>query len=159
DEVEEQERSARPVLEVGDGNFIELVPPTAAAASRAAAKPPKKAPRASAGPATPGGVFTLPALDLLNEAPVVITEYDREKLKRNAELLKKNLDEFGVTGDVVAVRPGPVITMYEFKPGPGEKIARIESLSSDLALALSAESVRIAPIPGKNVIGIEIPNE
>lgn len=150
--AEDEQPASRSTLEIGGGSLIEVVPP-------AQKKAPKKQTRSSNTVTARDGKFTLPGLELLSIVPEITTEYDKEKLKRNAELLKKNLEEFDVEGDVVAVRPGPVITMYEFKPGPGMKISRIESLSSDLALALSAESVRIAPIPGKSVVGIEIPNE
>jgi S-DNA-T family DNA segregation ATPase FtsK/SpoIIIE len=80
-------------------------------------------------------------------------------LLANAKILEKRLEDFGVQGRVVEVRPGPVITMYEYEPAPGIKINKIVSLSDDLALALRAISVRIvAPIPGKAAVGIEIPN-
>jgi S-DNA-T family DNA segregation ATPase FtsK/SpoIIIE len=77
----------------------------------------------------------------------------------NARILEKKLLDYGVEGKVVEVRPGPVITVYEFEPAPGVKVSRIVNLADDLALALSAISIRIvAPIPGKSVVGIEIPN-
>ncbi|GAF77881.1 unnamed protein product, partial [marine sediment metagenome] len=76
-----------------------------------------------------------------------------------SKLLEKKLDDFGVQGKVVAVLPGPVITTFEYEPAPGVKINRIVNLADDLALALRAISIRIvAPIPGKAVIGIELPN-
>jgi S-DNA-T family DNA segregation ATPase FtsK/SpoIIIE len=77
----------------------------------------------------------------------------------NSRILEKKLADFGVMGRVVTVHPGPVITMYEFEPAPGVKVNRITNLSDDLALALRALSIRIiAPIPGKSVVGIEVPN-
>ena len=77
----------------------------------------------------------------------------------NSRILEKKLADFGVAGRVVTVHPGPVITMYEFEPAPGVKVNRITNLSDDLALALRALSIRIiAPIPGKSVVGIEVPN-
>jgi S-DNA-T family DNA segregation ATPase FtsK/SpoIIIE len=77
----------------------------------------------------------------------------------NSRILEKKLADFGVEGKVVEVKPGPLITMYELEPAPGVKITRVTNLSDDLALALRAPSIRIiAPIPGKAVIGIEIPN-
>jgi DNA segregation ATPase FtsK/SpoIIIE, S-DNA-T family len=80
-------------------------------------------------------------------------------LHANSLILQKKLADFGVDGEVVAVRPGPVITMYEFKPADGVKVRRIVMLADDLAMALRAVSVRIlAPIPGESVVGIEIPN-
>jgi S-DNA-T family DNA segregation ATPase FtsK/SpoIIIE len=106
------------------------------------------------------GEFKLPSLDLLIEPPVETeTEIQRESLEMNARRVEKKLADFGVDGEVVEILPGPVITMYEFKPAPGVKISKVASLSDDLALALRAPSIRIvAPIPGKAAIGIEIPN-
>ncbi|MGD9034638.1 MAG: DNA translocase FtsK, partial [Desulfobacteraceae bacterium] len=106
------------------------------------------------------GEFKLPSLDLLNEPPAEEdTEIQRESLEMNARRVEKKLADFGVEGEVVEILPGPVITMYEFKPAPGVKISKVASLSDDLALALRAPSIRIvAPIPGKAAIGIEIPN-
>jgi S-DNA-T family DNA segregation ATPase FtsK/SpoIIIE len=106
------------------------------------------------------GEFTLPPLDLLDEPPVAKdVEIQRESLEMNARRLEKKLIDFAVEGEVVEILPGPVITMYEFKPAPGVKISKVASLSDDLALALRAPSIRIvAPIPGKAAIGIEIPN-
>ncbi len=106
------------------------------------------------------GEFKLPPLDLLNEPPGDRdTEFQRESLEMNARRVEKKLADFGVDGEVVEILPGPVITMYEFKPAPGVKISKVAGLSDDLALALRAPSIRIvAPIPGKAAIGIEIPN-
>ncbi|MCK7511069.1 MAG: hypothetical protein MZV70_48025 [Desulfobacterales bacterium] len=82
----------------------------------------------------------------------------RDSLVTNSRILEKKLSDFGVEARVVEVMPGPVITMYELEPAPGVKINKIVNLSDDLALALMAPSIRIiAPIPGKAVIGIEIP--
>ena len=84
---------------------------------------------------------------------------DDESLRMQSKLLEKKLEDFGVNGQVVAVSPGPVVTTYEYEPAPGVKINKVASLSDDLSLALRATSIRIvAPIPGKAVIGIEIPN-
>ena len=83
----------------------------------------------------------------------------RDNLITNSRILEKKLSDFGVEGRVTEVMPGPVITMYELEPAPGVKINKITNLADDLALALMAPSIRIiAPIPGKSVIGIEIPN-
>jgi S-DNA-T family DNA segregation ATPase FtsK/SpoIIIE len=82
-----------------------------------------------------------------------------ETLRRNSRLLEEKLADFGVKGRVVEVAPGPVVTVYEFKPAPGVKISKVAGLADDLALNLRATSIRIvAPIPGKAAIGIEIPN-
>lgn len=84
---------------------------------------------------------------------------DQERIRTDAELLETKLGYFGIKGEVMAIHPGPVITTYEYKPDPGIKISKIVNLADDLALALSAYSIRIvAPIPGKDVMGIEIPN-
>jgi DNA segregation ATPase FtsK/SpoIIIE, S-DNA-T family len=105
------------------------------------------------------GKFQLPPFTLLEEAPQKDTRVKRDHLITNSRILEKKLADFGVEARVVEVMPGPVITMYELEPAPGVKINRITNLSDDLALALMAPSIRIlAPIPGKSVIGIEIPN-
>jgi S-DNA-T family DNA segregation ATPase FtsK/SpoIIIE len=106
------------------------------------------------------GDFKLPSLDLLNELPEAKdVEIQRESLTMNARRLEKKLADYGVQGEVAEIHPGPVITMYEYKPAPGVKISKVAGLSDDLALALRAPSIRIvAPIPGKAAIGIEIPN-
>jgi len=85
---------------------------------------------------------------------------DSDQLIENSKILEKKFLDFGIQGEVSAIRPGPVITLYEFKPGAGIKLSRIAALVDDLSMALSAESVRIlAPLPGKSVVGIEIPSE
>jgi len=105
------------------------------------------------------GSYVLPPLSLLESPEQKEIKVDRESLLANAKILEKRLTDFGVEGKVVEVKPGPVITMFEYEPAPGVKINRIVSLSDDLALALRAISVRIvAPIPGKAAVGIEIPN-
>ncbi len=104
------------------------------------------------------GSFQLPALEFLKEADVELA-VDHEAIRRDAELLEQKLGYFGIKGEVMEVSPGPVITTFEYRPAPGIKISKIVNLADDLALALSALSIRIvAPIPGKDVIGIEIPN-
>ncbi|HWX76460.1 MAG TPA: DNA translocase FtsK 4TM domain-containing protein [Candidatus Acidoferrales bacterium] len=103
--------------------------------------------------------YKLPPSDLLDPPAGEQFKIDKETLHANSLILQKKLADFGVEGEVVAVRPGPVITMYEFKPAPGVKVRRIVMLADDLAMALRAVSVRIlAPIPGESVVGIEIPN-
>jgi S-DNA-T family DNA segregation ATPase FtsK/SpoIIIE len=104
-------------------------------------------------------VFQLHPLSLMEDAPQKDARVKRDALVTNSRILEKKLSDFGVEGRVVEVMPGPVITMYELEPAPGVKINKIVNLSDDLALALMAPSIRIlAPIPGKSVIGIEIPN-
>jgi S-DNA-T family DNA segregation ATPase FtsK/SpoIIIE len=106
------------------------------------------------------GDFKLPPLSLLDEVPPSQgEEVQRESLRMNAFRLEGKLRDFGVEGEVVEIVPGPLITMYEFKPAPGIKISKVSSLADDLALNMRASNIRIvAPIPGKSAIGIEIPN-
>jgi DNA segregation ATPase FtsK/SpoIIIE, S-DNA-T family len=100
-----------------------------------------------------------PGLDLLDYQESDDTLVDPKTIEANAQILENKLADFGVEGHVVNAYPGPVITMYEFQPAPGIKVSQIANLSNDLAMAMSAESIRIlAPIPGKSVVGIEIPN-
>ena len=127
------------------------------AAKKAAKKPP--APPEQFKLPEVGEGYKLPPLELLDPADGEQVKVDTETLQANSLILQKKLEDFGVEGEVVAVRPGPVITMYEFKPAPGVKVRRIVMLADDLAMALRAVSVRIlAPIPGESVVGIEIPN-
>jgi S-DNA-T family DNA segregation ATPase FtsK/SpoIIIE len=106
------------------------------------------------------GPYKLPPVSLLDPVEKREIKIDKESAQLNARILEKKLKDYGIDGKVVEVRPGPVITMYEFEPAPGVKVSRIANLSDDLAMALSAVSIRIiAPIPGKAVVGIEIPNK
>jgi len=106
------------------------------------------------------GEYQLPALALLAE-PVVVHDaaaLSDEALEENARMLEAVLADFGVKGRIMAVRPGPVVTLYEFEPAAGVKSSRVISLSDDVARSMSAVAARIAVIPGRNVIGIELPN-
>ncbi len=101
----------------------------------------------------------IPSINLLDNPEKKSTSADEENLRMQSKLLEKKLVDFGVNGEVVAVTPGPVVTTFEYEPAPGVKINKIVNLTDDLALTLRAESIRVvAPIPGKAVIGIEIPN-
>ena len=104
--------------------------------------------------------YQLPGLELLeaHEVDGETSALDKDALAENARLLESVLADFGVQGDVVKVRPGPVVTLYEFEPAPGTKSSRIIGLSDDIARSMSAVSVRVAVIPGRNVMGIELPN-
>lgn len=103
--------------------------------------------------------FELPPLNLLAEPPPSKgAQLSNEALDQNAKLLERVLDDFGVTGQIVKVRPGPVVTLYELEPSPGTKSARVINLSDDIARSMSATAVRAAVVPGRNVIGIELPN-
>ncbi len=105
--------------------------------------------------------YNFPPLELLTEAPAVqkkASKIDRAALEHNAELLEQVLADFGVKGEIVEVRPGPVVTLYELEPSAGTKTSRVISLADDIARSMSAISVRIAVVPGRSVIGIELPN-
>ncbi|TMA54287.1 MAG: DNA translocase FtsK, partial [Deltaproteobacteria bacterium] len=121
-------------------------------AKLAAAKLPAEA-------AADGKPYTLPAVSLLDPPVRLAVKIDEDALHASSRILESKLGDFGVEGKVVAVRPGPVITTYEFEPAPGVKVNRVVSLVDDLQMALRAVSVRIlAPIAGKAVVGIEVSN-
>jgi len=107
-----------------------------------------------------GGPYQLPPLDLLSLPSRVKTEtkIDESALEQNARLLETVLEDFGVKGQIVKVRPGPVVTLYELEPAPGTKASRVIGLADDIARSMSAISARVATVPGRNVIGIELPN-
>jgi len=118
---------------------------------------PKKPKVASVSKNTAGDEY--PNTELLTAPPEQKTTQTPEVLQPLADRLKECLNDFNVQGEIKRVVPGPVVTMFEFKPAPGIKVSKIENLTDDIALALKAESVRIeAPIPGKDSVGIEIPN-
>jgi len=111
--------------------------------------------------AVPGVTFQLPPVSLL-KAPVAgatrRTESE-EELRQNAEHLRKRLEDFGVKGHIARINPGPVITGYEFEPGPGIKVNQVVNLADDLALAMKAGAVRVfGPVPGRGSVAIEVPN-
>jgi len=107
-----------------------------------------------------GDDYQLPPLDLLSLPTRVATEtkIDEAALEQNARLLETVLEDFGVKGQIVKVRPGPVVTLYELEPAPGTKASRVIGLADDIARSMSAVSARVATVPGRNVIGIELPN-
>ncbi len=105
------------------------------------------------------GGFQLPPIELLEKAEMQKTDIDKESAYKNARLIEEKLESFGVSGKVTEIKPGPVITMFEYKPAPGVKVSKISALENDLAMSLSALKVRtISPIPGRDVVGIEVPN-
>ena len=145
--------STAPVRLNGD-HQISILPREVIASS----KTPQKPPRVSV--SSRKGHWQLPTIEFLKNPPAVESAIDRGRLISNSQILKQKFADFGIDGEVTAVRPGPVITLYEFKPGPGVKVSRIAALVDDLSMALSAQSVRIlAPLPGKSVVGIEIPSD
>lgn len=133
------------------------VPHTDAAQSAPSA--PRKSHRAKAKPA--GGKFVLPSLELLSEQTSIIDDpsLSTDALQENARLLEGVLEDFGVKGQIIKVRPGPVVTLYELEPAPGVKSSRVIGLAEDIARSMSAIAARVAVVPGRNAIGIELPNK
>jgi S-DNA-T family DNA segregation ATPase FtsK/SpoIIIE len=121
--------------------------------------PAKRAKQAALGFAS--GEYELPPLSLLTELPHTRDEsaFTDESLEENARMLESVLSDFGVKGRIMAVRPGPVVTLYEFEPAAGVKSSRVIALADDVARSMSAVAARIAVIPGRNVMGIELPNQ
>ena len=123
-------------------------------------RPAKDSPRDKQASLALGDAWTLPKLDLLAPAPPASKfVVDKASLERNARLLESVLDDFHVKGQIVEVRPGPVVTMYELEPASGIKASRVIQLADDIARNMSALSARVATIPGRSVIGIELPNK
>ena len=104
--------------------------------------------------------FEVPPLGLLTD-PITIRRHhlSDDALKENARMLENVLDDYGVRGEIVSVRPGPVVTMYELEPAPGLKASRVMGLADDIARSMSALSARVSTVPGRSVIGIELPND
>ncbi|MBV8392216.1 MAG: DNA translocase FtsK, partial [Alphaproteobacteria bacterium] len=138
---------------VGAGG-VKIVP------RKAAAQQGKRAARSAQRELDLGGDYQIPPLDLLSLPSRVQTEtkIDESALEQNARLLETVLEDFGVKGQIVKVRPGPVVTLYELEPAPGTKASRVIGLADDIARSMSAVSARVATVPGRNVIGIELPN-
>jgi len=105
------------------------------------------------------GDYEFPSLEILRLSDSDAVRPSNEELIADSSLIEQKLYNFGVEGKITKVNPGPIVTMYEFEPAPGVKINKIVSLSDDLALALKAQSVRVSAIPGRAVIGIEVPNK
>ncbi|MCJ2081951.1 DNA translocase FtsK [Methylobacterium sp. J-090] len=135
-------------------------PPVPDTRSRVAAPPAAPVPQRRPAPAPDPGTYAVPSLGLLAEPPLVSpsAQVSSESLEQNATLLEATLGDFGVRGDILAVRPGPVVTLYELEPAPGTKSSRVISLADDIARSMSAVSARVAVVPGRNAIGIELPN-
>ncbi len=107
----------------------------------------------------PGAAFEVPQLSFLEDPSTVEKHYlSDEALEENARMLEAVLDDYGVKGEIVSVRPGPVVTMYELEPAPGLKASRVIGLADDIARSMSALSARVSTVPGRSVIGIELPN-
>ena len=132
---------------------LDSAPPRPRVAPRRAAPPPRQ----ESLPLDDG--FRFPSLALLKPAPArATTGPSVESLQGNARLLESVLGDYGVQGAIVEIRPGPVVTLYELEPAPGIRSARVIGLADDIARSLSVTAVRIATVPGRNVIGIEVPN-
>ncbi len=108
--------------------------------------------------ARPSSGFDLPPLGMLTKPAKRVASVDEEALKQNAKMLEGVLQEFGVRGIIDQIRPGPVVTLYELVPAPGVKHGRVVALSDDIARSMSARACRISVVPGRNAIGIELPN-
>jgi DNA segregation ATPase FtsK/SpoIIIE-like protein len=129
---------------------------TAAQAMGAKANAVVRTPEIPRVPYVPG---ELPGLELLEDPPAGVEGPSAEELTAEAQLLTTRMLDFGITGRVTEIHPGPVVTMFEFEPAAGVKVSQITSREDDLALAMRARQIRIiAPIPGKAAVGIEIPN-
>lgn len=103
--------------------------------------------------------WQLPSIDFMKDPPsTAVVKLDEAALQKNAEMLQSTLADFGVQGDITKVSPGPIVTLYEMEPAPGTKTSRVIGLSDDIARSMSAVSVRVAVVSGKNAIGIELPN-
>jgi S-DNA-T family DNA segregation ATPase FtsK/SpoIIIE len=150
DEEEEEEESLPPII------ISQPLLVTATPTERKKSTPAKPAIET---PPHSGKPYVLPLASLLDPPVRLAVKVDEDALHASSRILESKLGDFGVEGKVVAVRPGPVITTYEFEPAPGVKVNRVVSLADDLQMALRAVSVRIlAPIPGKAVVGIEVSN-
>ena len=107
----------------------------------------------------PAPAYEVPPLSLLSAPPAIRTQHlSHEALEENARMLESVLDDYGVKGEITSVRPGPVVTMYELEPAPGLKASRVIGLADDIARSMSALSARVSTVPGRTVIGIELPN-
>ena len=148
-EAEQPEAAAPPAPAA-----VKIVPRKTAAAQG------KRAAKAGQRELDLGNEYKLPPLDILSLPSRVGNEpkIDEEALEQNARLLETVLEDFGVKGQIVKVRPGPVVTLYELEPAPGTKSSRVIGLADDIARSMSAVSARVATVPGRNVIGIELPN-
>ncbi|MXP26345.1 DNA translocase FtsK [Altererythrobacter indicus] len=160
------QKAEKPVKEA---RSISTAPPSESVPTQPPRKPPEISDPSSLAKITPFSGkpkqkdffdnFELPSLDILEDVPEDTgPKVDKLALERNARLLENVLDDFNVKGEVTAVRTGPVVTMYEMEPSPGTKAARVIGLAEDIARNMSAISARVSTIPGKTVMGIELPN-
>ena len=154
---EEASSPSRPADATPAESALFVAPPVRGAKPAAAPLPPRK-PQQQSLPLPDAG-WNFPPLDLLTEPPHrASTGPSEESLQANARLLETVLSDYGVQGEIVEIRPGPVVTLYELVPAPGIRSARVIGLADDIARSLSVTAVRIATVSGRNVIGIEVPN-
>jgi S-DNA-T family DNA segregation ATPase FtsK/SpoIIIE len=167
EEVEEEETDEEIVDEDDaaeadeDGEDLSDLPPLTAPKKRIEAKKPSKAkaqPSLDLGART--GDYTMPSITMLQKPSTkgAPKQQSEAALEQNARLLESVLKDFGVIGEIIRVRPGPVVTLYEFEPAPGIKSSRVIGLADDIARSMSAISARISVIVGQNALGIELPN-
>jgi S-DNA-T family DNA segregation ATPase FtsK/SpoIIIE len=162
-------RKVTPRRTMEEATRVPAAQPPRSRPSVAVTEPSRQIAPASGGPARRLGAqpslalgdnYQLPAVGLLTPPPEQgKSQIDRAGLERNARLLESVLEDFHVRGDIVEVRPGPVVTMYELEPASGIKASRVIQLADDIARNMSALSARVATIPGRSVIGIELPNQ
>jgi S-DNA-T family DNA segregation ATPase FtsK/SpoIIIE len=163
-EVEEQDfdREVQVVAEAVEQIPVPVIPPKIQPpmkVEKRAVSADEPAATVATSPSVSDGYVLPDPQELLSDPSGPLARLSDDELKLQSEILTKALKSFAIEGRVTEVRPGPVVTMYEFEPAPGTKVARIVNLADDLALALKAISLRIvAPLPGKSVVGIEVPN-
>ena len=163
-EAEDQEfgREVQVVAEAVDQITVPVIPPKIQPpmkVEKRAASAEEPAAAVAMSPSVSDGYVLPDPQELLSDPSGPLARLSDEEITQQSEILTKALKSFMIEGRVTEVRPGPVVTMYEFEPAPGTKVARIVNLADDLALALKAISLRIvAPLPGKSVVGIEVPN-
>jgi S-DNA-T family DNA segregation ATPase FtsK/SpoIIIE len=149
--------------EAYDEDVIDDPPPEPAVKAKVgqpagALKPGKRAAREAQPSMFREDDYEHPPLDLLAEPKKQTATVSKDALEQNARLLEGVLDDFGVRGEIINVRPGPVVTLYELEPAPGTKSSRVISLAEDIARSMSAVAARVAVVQGRNAIGIELPN-
>lgn len=146
----DEEDQEEPVSKLEEG--VKLATYESPARKKVSSLPPVKTPRRVEN-------WTMPKLSLLDDPPESRIKIDEKEIRRKAEITLDKLKQFSVNGQITAAKPGPVVTMFEFKPNADVRVNKVTELADDLSLALSAESLRIiAPIPGRDVIGIETSN-
>jgi S-DNA-T family DNA segregation ATPase FtsK/SpoIIIE len=153
-------RAEQPPAQKQPVQRAQAAPPSRVKVPKVKPKPGSRATREAQPDLLGGGDYELPSLHLLSE-PVQTNanaSLNTDALEQNARLLEGVLEDFGVRGEIINVRPGPVVTLYELEPAPGIKSSRVIGLADDIARSMSAIAARVAVIPGRNAIGIELPN-